>query len=618
MPWSGLPNLGVSCFLNAGLKLLAASLWPDNLCDLRKTVAPQTLSALQQLVNTIRAGKNVSTQLMLHFVNTVRRDDALAKPGEGLLEFQKIVQSCSVHQEDVAEFFTGVSQLYDRDNVGLQRKCFRNPAGALECDNRFLIDLAELPQQRTTSSSVSLQVVLNKTFAKDYLVAPGDAPEQVVLLVPRGTLLWQKVLTKLTFDAVTSYLLPFVMVAKPLNKILTKNDPAILQREHEREEVPYHVHAASYHAGDTLTSGHYFTRIYADGKWWLHDDQRVVQEDQWSPHSGTVRILILQRTHKNDVVTTNINIDDDNDVVDDGGIRGLPVPIPSRSMLVQQYLTHIEINKWRNKAFVEKRGEFRVVTWNLSGMTDVLGVTSLQRVLSALFTLNADVLCLQECPSTKKVLNAIAKLGYSHRRLCKSLVPRRMGTTTLANVIFSKQAIVGKKLIKFGSDNCAVLAMVQLPARGRRATMKLVFTSMHLPVGDEKLRVRYIRKYIAELDKYALPGSSFVAGDMNALTRMHYTVPQWELMMRVNRARGVQPPFSNAMQLWKTSGYTDAFSSNPPRSTVWSERIVDYVLLDYHGNKKFLVRQAGVYFTAASDHLPVVVDLSSSSSSSSS
>lgn len=103
-----------------------------------------------------------------------------------------------------------------------------------------------------------------------------------------------------------------------------------------------------------------------------------------------------------------------------------------------------------------------------------------------------------------------------------------------------------------------------------------------------------------------------VAGDLNQPNERDYPPHEWEVIAQ-DLARAKLAASDGVMQLMREGGWMTSFeaASTPralPATTAWNGAVVDYCFLD--GSATTAVDASSyVYYTLASDHLPLVTDL---------
>lgn len=281
-------------------------------------------------------------------------------------------------------------------------------------------------------------------------------------------------------------------------------------------------------------------------------------------------------------------------------------------------------------------GLFRIATYNInsfSGATGKLkGDVQFPAIVEVIKNIDADVLILQEAEGVAEALKhfdpnkyrfgVIKGLGYEYSESIKT------GTWPgfFGNFIFSKYPFVANSALKKfdmqyirpgqtepGENRAYINVIIQFQ---NNKTISIYGT--HLDVEDESGVVR--KKQIDELvavahkDKY---DNVLIAADFNEVRRQDYSDKIWDLMVKDRQSQvsenwpnGWPTPTSVADTL-KANNFVDCFSYGKfvaPKFTVWSGTVVDFIYLRSNG-WNLPVKGSYTYFSSASDHLPVIMDI---------
>jgi len=236
--------------------------------------------------------------------------------------------------------------------------------------------------------------------------------------------------------------------------------------------------------------------------------------------------------------------------------------------------------------------------------------------MQAIKALNADVLCLQEVLlfDSEKIKTIFQQLGYQYQ----AYFHEDQWASSFGSMIVSKYPFVKVPFSKaFDSDKEQkvhrgfIKVRVQLP-NNKQIT---VYTS-HFDWSDETEGLR--RAEVAEI-LYDIaqdePGNYLVTGDFNAVRAQDYQyhvndVLAWDWMNKENQKRTGLPSQTHALEQFAQRGFSDCFAAGKiksPTFSVWNGTIVDFMFL----NKGWDLSIDGcyIYYTSASDHLPVIMDL---------
>lgn len=285
----------------------------------------------------------------------------------------------------------------------------------------------------------------------------------------------------------------------------------------------------------------------------------------------------------------------------------------------------IRLRNENSKIPIHHRGDhiFRVATYNVHFWIDALGNPSYENIMQVIKNINPDVLILQEVDNGPTRYNRLSEeqlakrfhdLGYEYQKFCQAAMFRG---APFGNMILSKYPTqFTSKIFKVDEDNprerrCFIHALIDLPNQE-----KLSLYGTHLDVWDEseKTRSEEIAELIAIADKDTNK-NIVIAGDFNALRKKDYAYTikgknAWELIQRDDQMRGIMNTPIDALELIEKAGFADSFSKaalTGPKFTVWPGRVVDFIFLKDSWNLP--LQGSYVYYDAASDHLPIILDI---------
>jgi endonuclease/exonuclease/phosphatase family metal-dependent hydrolase len=270
-------------------------------------------------------------------------------------------------------------------------------------------------------------------------------------------------------------------------------------------------------------------------------------------------------------------------------------------------------------------GICRIATLNVHYWADPKNNGNFENIIKLIESINADVLILQEVSwdetyflkKTAQELQAIfTSLGYSKQHFCKAAT---LFGAPFGNAIFSKYPLVpGKQvsLVKYnmifnGEDRCYVGVAVQLPDA---KTIDVYAT--HLDVFDESgaTRLSQIKKLVTDIDSEGDQRNILIGADFNENRQKDYQYEvsgklAWDLLVAEHKSRGIDPvPVAVSAHL-ESNGFSDCFSwaqISAPKFTVWTGTVVDFLYLK---NWDLKIDGCYVWYDAASDHLPVIMDI---------
>ncbi len=277
-------------------------------------------------------------------------------------------------------------------------------------------------------------------------------------------------------------------------------------------------------------------------------------------------------------------------------------PCPEEILLSHFYQT-MRLYRELNAPIVSRNpeGTLRLASFNVFAWQSK--VRTAESVAEAILEIDADIIGLQEAVISR--LPETLSNKYAHIVACEA--PKDFG-----NMILSRYPIRSSTSLSLPSPQaprsprCAVSALVQTPIG------PLLVANTQLDVFDESAQTRMsqltqIGRWLNEQQK--VETRQILMGDFNALRRDEISPWHRRRIERLDYLRGVQTKYRE-IPLLESYGFRDSFVQaglHAPTSTVWSGRRVDYIF-----SRDFPLRQSGayLYFTDASDHIPLVVDVS--------
>jgi endonuclease/exonuclease/phosphatase family metal-dependent hydrolase len=260
----------------------------------------------------------------------------------------------------------------------------------------------------------------------------------------------------------------------------------------------------------------------------------------------------------------------------------------------------------------------RVATYNVHFFTDVYHKNSYHQIFDTIKTINADVLVLQEVYS--KDLKILEKeLAYYEYHYFSACSMRPNNKTFFGNIIISKYPFaqqpykatykVDQNLI--GDQRCYIKAKIQLPGQKH-----MTIYGTHLDVYDssEKQRTQELQELVSDFT-ISPEQNSLIVGDFNSIRPRDYAYTinaqsGYNLVQDNYWAHTGKKPQSMALEFLEKKGFIDSFTKNnqeSPRCTTWTGTTVDYMYTAPGWNLP--IKKSYVYYGAASDHLPVVMDV---------
>lgn len=259
----------------------------------------------------------------------------------------------------------------------------------------------------------------------------------------------------------------------------------------------------------------------------------------------------------------------------------------------------------------------RIATYNVHMWRDPYGANNFDGIMATIKATHADIMLLQEVTLFNKtaIERALRDAGYRYIVFGKTIdnVQRPCG-----NMIISKYPFTQKPTVKiFDADaragyekRCFIKTDIALPQNN---TITLYGT--HLDVWDATESKR--TEEIVELTRDAKhqSGNILIGADFNAVRSQDYQYQVqnksvWDLLNTNHKKRTGIPVPTTALTHLEQAGFIDTFmrAGNPsPRFTVWSGTVVDFLYLNKQWNLPML--GSYVYYSTASDHMPVIMDL---------
>jgi endonuclease/exonuclease/phosphatase family metal-dependent hydrolase len=252
----------------------------------------------------------------------------------------------------------------------------------------------------------------------------------------------------------------------------------------------------------------------------------------------------------------------------------------------------------------KRKGALRLCTYNVHfwlGPEQLVCELNVEEMMAVVAAVDADVIVFNEFVPVKdtRTMDGLVErlersLGYVHHTVKGSPSYRDV---TFVTVIFSRLPLEERQQIGLCEDRHAVRVRVE---------GGLQVVGMHLDVFDEtgKTRNKQVEQVLAKTRGLT---DVVLVGDMNALRRNDYSDEEWEKLAAHDRLRKVALE-TGAVDAIERTGFRDSFEGlgPTPSCTTWSGRRIDYVFLK---TPNWRVLQSFVVHSAASDHIPVVVDL---------
>lgn len=282
----------------------------------------------------------------------------------------------------------------------------------------------------------------------------------------------------------------------------------------------------------------------------------------------------------------------------------------------------------------------RIVTYNVHKWEDPYGVRNYDAILATINNIDADVLILQEVilSDSFNLTADLKKMGYNPP------VFMPMSDNDFGNIIASKYPFSQPPTTKIynidqnaGEQRNYINTVITLPDGNAISVY-----GTHLDVWDETgtKRVQEVQELIAaaQPDPRDPHQNIILAADWNAVREQDYRytiAPQltaWEIQTANFKARHphLNTIPTDALTHIETSGFIDSFAqaltstknrgklltdlplarliaSTHPTYTVWTGTVVDFIFCGPRW--KLPIAGSYVYYTSASDHVPVIMDI---------
>lgn len=234
----------------------------------------------------------------------------------------------------------------------------------------------------------------------------------------------------------------------------------------------------------------------------------------------------------------------------------------------------------------------RIATYNVHGwrsplkkFSDPIGA-DFQAIYNTIQKVNADVLILQEVVfRSQQTADVLSQLGYVYQSFCYGNPEGGdFGNMIVSKVPFARDPIRHN----FGStskphNRCYIKVEFDLRKYGVR---NLIIYGTHLDVGSRKKRLAEVQELASLVHEHDAGKNVLIGADWNAV-------------------KG-----ESSLKYLAKHGFVDSFDFvylPQPQFTHWSGQTIDRL---YLWNWHLPIAGCYVYYSAASDHLPVIMDIS--------
>lgn len=312
----------------------------------------------------------------------------------------------------------------------------------------------------------------------------------------------------------------------------------------------------------------------------------------------------------------------------------------NQNELKNAYLAYVRQGEPNNVKYKHPAvGDLRIATYNVHYFTDVYEQkNTYDGVLADIAAIDADVMVLQEvilggkvvikpgpaCQpalevDTSDLYQRLAAMGYSKAILCNSVpswFKSAYGNLLLIHDRIKCENVVCKKLEEsiYTFPKSKEVVLVSGGHEGTQETRCFIYVKIpygkknlhiyatHLDVASENTRLEQVAYIVNEIrTKHTAENDvSFIIGDFNTVY-----LPEYNDVNIINNQflKGDTKVINYLLE----SGMHDLYTNMPLRMTTWSNVRVDFIFSD----KRPVDYEKNVFFTASSDHLPVIISLHS-------
>lgn len=258
----------------------------------------------------------------------------------------------------------------------------------------------------------------------------------------------------------------------------------------------------------------------------------------------------------------------------------------------------------------------RIATYNVHFWKKYLkNESNFDEVMCVLQDINADVIILEEMYLTtseflsqEAMMQRLKKLGYVYgydsfgRHFTVPGMTNMMGELILSKIPLTACSVASGVKGKYHGFSRIELVI---------GDKKIAIYGTHTHVSNTDQRVREIQNLLAAVQTdtadYIILGA-----DWNAVRREDYSDDTWQKLEHMYRsALRLSPVPTKELQLIADAGFVDSFTAagfQKPHWTVWNGTMVDFLFVKAK-SKIMPITGSYVYYTPASDHIPVIMDL---------
>lgn len=277
---------------------------------------------------------------------------------------------------------------------------------------------------------------------------------------------------------------------------------------------------------------------------------------------------------------------------------------------------------------VNNPGLARIATYNVHFWTDSLRKRSYEDILNVITSIDADILMLQEVRlfSTKeaqKIKNDFESIGYMFQVFMPMKNWSKKEGDGFGNMLLSKYRFLQLPIKKVydvdqnkGEERNFINVVIKLPDNN---ILSVYGTHLDVWDGSGVIREQEVQELIAAAKKDT-NANIVLAADWNAIRDRDYQYQVagnlvWDLqtdifMQREGLSLKLKGIPTRALSYIEESGFRDCFTRAGlvgPKYTVWTGTVVDFLFCSPLWSLP--ISGSYLYFSAASDHLPVIMDI---------
>lgn len=271
---------------------------------------------------------------------------------------------------------------------------------------------------------------------------------------------------------------------------------------------------------------------------------------------------------------------------------------------------------------------FRIATYNIhywsAPKITKNAYANVEKIMQTIHALQATALVLQEAHGKITIKNrlspAFLEKGYKDYVWCQGYY---FDHASFGNALLSKQVLTSKLSKEYTEPSetkekrCFVNGRTTLMPS--KATLSIYGT--HLDVWDETANTR--DQEIKELLKEISTDASdiiIIAGDFNAFRKQDYPADIWQKILQSTAShikKTIAEIPQNTLQPILDAGFQDSFTfsgQSGPLFTSWTGTVIDFIFIkdqrtEQQKQERPLNTKSYVYYSPASDHLPIICDL---------